>query len=213
MLEDLRAAVWEANRALAENGLVRWTSGNASGRDPDTGLVVIKPSGVLFDRLTPENLKGDVVEGSLKPSVDTASHLYVYRRMGDINGIVHTHSPYATSFAVRGESLKIYTTTSAAVFGGDIPVSDFATIGEEAIGREIVEKIGTSPAILMRSHGVFTLGADASSALKTAVILEETAETVHFAMLRGAIAPLPDAVVKAGYEVYHRSYGQRRQGH
>ena len=218
MLEDLRAAVWEANRALAENGLVRWTSGNASGRDPDTGLVVIKPSGVLFDQLTPENLavvnlKGDVVEGSLKPSVDTASHLYVYRRRKDINGIVHTHSPYATSFAVRGESLKIYTTTSAAVFGGDIPVSDFATIGEEAIGREIVEKIGTSPAILMRSHGVFTLGADASSALKTAVILEETAETVHFAMLRGEIAPLPDAVVKAGYEVYHRSYGQRRQRH
>jgi L-ribulose-5-phosphate 4-epimerase len=214
MLEKLRKTVWEANVALPQNGLVLWTSGNASGRDPETGLVVIKPSGVLFDDLTPENLvvvdvRGNVVEGELKPSVDTASHLYVYRHRADVHGMVHTHSPYATSFAIRGEPLRIYTTTSAAVFGGDIPVSDFATIGEEEIGREIVEKIGRNSAILMRSHGVFTIGKDVLSALKSAVILEETAQAVHYAMLRGPIAPLPGEVVEAGYRVYHTNYGQK----
>ena len=214
MLENLRKTVWEANVALPKNGLVLWTSGNASARDPETNLVVIKPSGVLFDQLTLENLvvvdlQGNVVEGDLKPSVDAASHLYVYRHRDDVHGVVHTHSPYATSFAIRGEPLRIYTTTSAAVFGGDIPVSDFATIGEEEIGREIVEKIRQNSAILMRSHGVFTIGKDVMAALKAAVILEETAQAVHYAMLRGQIIPLPDGVVKAGYQIYKTTYGQK----
>ncbi|MEM6431866.1 MAG: class II aldolase/adducin family protein, partial [Deinococcota bacterium] len=153
MLEALRERVWEANLALPENGLVMATSGNVSGRDPETGYVVIKPSGYSFNKLTPEHLvivdvHGTIIEGDLKPSVDTASHLYVYRHRDDVMGIVHTHSPYATSFAIRGEALPIYTTTSAAVFGGEIPVSEFATIGEEEIGREIVEKIGNNHAIL-----------------------------------------------------------------
>ncbi|KAA3665249.1 MAG: L-ribulose-5-phosphate 4-epimerase [Chloroflexi bacterium] len=214
MLEALRQKVWEANVALPKNGLVLWTSGNASARDPETNLVVIKPSGVLFDQLTPEKLvivdvEGNVVEGDLKPSVDTASHLYVYRHRSDVHGVVHTHSPYATSFAIRGESLPIYTTTSAAVFGTEIPVSDFATIGEEEIGKEIVEKIGKCTAILMRNHGTFTIGKDVMAALKDAVILEETAQYVHYAMLRGPIDPLPEEVVRRGYEVYHTTYGQK----
>ena len=213
MLEALRETVWRANVALPQNGLVLWTSGNASARDPETGLVIIKPSGVLFDELTPENLvivdvNGNVVEGDLKPSVDTASHLYVYRHRPDLNGVVHTHSPYATSFAIRGESLPIYTTTSAAVFGTEIPVSDFATIGEEEIGKEIVNKIGNCTAILMRSHGVFTIGKNVMAALKNAVILEETAQYVHYAKLRGPLDPLPEEVVRRGYHVYHSSYGQ-----
>ena len=213
MLEALRQKVWEANIALPKNGLVLWTSGNASARDPETNMVVIKPSGVLFDQLTPENLvivdvDGNVVEGDLKPSVDTASHLYVYRNRSDVHGVVHTHSPYATSFAIRGEPLPIYTTTSAAVFGTEIPVSDFATIGEEEIGREIVEKIGKCTAILMRSHGVFTIGKNVMAALKNSVILEETAQYVHYAMLRGPMEPLPEAVVRKGYEIYHTNYGQ-----
>ena len=216
MLENLRKTVWEANVALPKNGLVLWTSGNASARDPETNLVVIKPSGVLFDQLTSENLvvvdlHGNVVEGDLKPSVDTASHLYVYRHRPDVHGVVHTHSPYATSFAIRGEPLPIYTTTSAAVFGGDIPVSEFATIGEEEIGREIVGKIGHNSAILMRSHGVFTIGSSVMSALKAAVILEETAQAVHFALLRGPLAPLPADVVEAGYRVYKSNYGQNQE--
>lgn len=215
MLEMLREIVCRQNKALFENGLVLWTSGNVSARDTETGYIVIKPSGVLFCDLTPESLvvvdgNGNKIEGDLNPSVDTASHLYVYRRRPDVNGIVHTHSPYAASFAIRGESLKIYTTTSAAVFGGEIPVSDFATIGEEEIGREIVEKIGEREAILIRNHGVFTIGKDSEKALKNAVIVEETAQSVHYAMCRGSVDPLSDETVKRGYDVYHRTYGQNK---
>jgi len=213
MLEELRQRVWEANVALPKLGLVKWTSGNASERDPETNLVAIKPSGYSFDDLRPEHLvivdvNGSVVDGDLKPSVDTASHLYVYRNRSDVHGIVHSHSAYATSFAIRGEPLRIYTTTSAAVFGGDIPVSAFATIGEEEIGKEIVEQIGDGIAILIRNHGVFTIGKSAHDALKASVILEETAESVHFALLRGDLKALPADVVKLGYDVYHKTYGQ-----
>lgn len=213
LLEELRTKVCEANKALKDNNLVLWTSGNVSARDPETGYVVIKPSGVLFDDLTPESivvvdLDGNVIDGDFKPSVDTASHLYVYRHREDINGVVHTHSAYATSFAITGEPLEIYTTTSAAVFGGPIPISDFATIGEEEIGKEIVEKIGKSKAILIRNHGVFTIGEDFNSALKTAIVLEETAQSVHYAMCRKKLEPLSEEVVERGYNVYHETYGQ-----
>lgn len=213
LLEELRKKVCQANKELPKNGLVLWTSGNVSARDPETDYVVIKPSGVLFEDLTPESivvvdLDGNHIEGDYKASVDTASHLYVYRHRKDVNGIVHTHSPYATSFAITGEPLQIYTTTSAAVFGGPVPVSDFATIGEEEIGKEIVEKIGDSSAILIRNHGVFTIGQSYNDALKSSVILEETAQSVHYAMTRRDISPLSNDVVKRGYEVYNTTYGQ-----
>lgn len=214
MLEQLRKRVLSANQALIKNNLVRWTSGNASARDPKTGYVIIKPSGILFEELTEENLviidlEGTVIEGELAPSVDTASHLYVYKNRFEINGIVHTHSPYATSFAVLGRSLPIYTTTAAAVFGQEIPISDFAIIGEEEIGREIVTKIGTSSAILLRSHGVFTVGENIEKALKNAVLLEESAEVAHLALVRGEITPLSEDVVSQGYNIYHTTYGQK----
>lgn len=213
LLKKLREEVCQANKELQKNNLVLWTSGNVSARDPETGYVVIKPSGVLFEDLTPESivvvdLDGNVIEGEFKPSVDTTSHLYVYKHRADINGMVHTHSPYATSFAITGEPIEIYTTTSAAVFGGEIPISDFATIGEEEIGKEIVEKIGNSTAILIRNHGVFTIGENYESALKYSIVLEETAQSVHYAMCRKKIEPLSDEIVKRGYEVYHKTYGQ-----
>lgn len=213
LLKKLREEVCQANKELQKNNLVLWTSGNVSARDPETGYVVIKPSGVLFEDLTPESivvvdLDGNVIEGDFKPSVDTTSHLYVYKHRADINGMVHTHSPYATSFAITGEPIEIYTTTSAAVFGGTIPISDFATIGEEEIGKEIVEKIGDSTAILIRNHGVFTIGENYESALKYAIVLEETAQSVHYAMCRKNIESLNDEIVKRGYEVYHKTYGQ-----
>lgn len=216
LLEKLRKAVCVQNKALVDNGLVLWTSGNVSARDQETNYVVIKPSGVLFEDLTPEkmvivDLDGNVIEGNLKPSVDTASHLYVYRHRDDVHGIVHTHSPYATSFAITGEPLEVYTTTSAAVFGGAVPISDFAVIGEEEIGKEIVEKIGDSDAILIRSHGVFTIGKSSEAALKNAVVLEETAQSVHYAMLRKKIEPLSDDIVERGYQTYKKSYGQKEK--
>lgn len=213
MLEELKELVCMQNKALAENGLVMWTSGNVSARDPQTNYVVIKPSGVLFSDLTPESLvvvdlEGRVIEGTYKPSVDTKSHLYVYRHRPDIGGIVHTHSPYATSFAIAGQGLDIYTTTSAAVFGGPIPISDFVTIGEEEIGKQIVDKIGSREAILIRNHGVFTIGMNSEKALKNAIVLEETAQSVHYALCRGSLKPLSEETVKQGYDIYHQTYGQ-----
>jgi L-ribulose-5-phosphate 4-epimerase len=214
MLEELRQRVWEANVALPKNRLVTATSGNASARDKDTGLVVIKPSGYDFDKLKPEhlnvvNLKGEVVEGKLKPSVDTATHLYVYRHMSEIHGMIHTHSPYATSFAALGQTIPLCLTTLAMEFGTHIPVSDFATIGGEEIGMEIVNRIGTCPAILMRNHGVFTVGPTVQAALKAAIMLEEAAQTVHYAMLRGTIEELPNDVIEEAFKFYKEKYGQK----
>ena len=214
MLEELREAVWEQNLALPKNHLVTATSGNVSGRDGSTGLVVIKPSGVEFDKLRPGDLNvvsldGKVVEGDFAPSVDTAAHLYVYRHMPEVNGIVHTHSPYATSFAVLGQTIPICMTTIASEFGARVPVSDFATIGGEDIGKEIVKKIGACPAILMRNHGVFTVGPTVTAAVKAAIMLEEAAKTVHLAMLRGKVEELPKDVIERAFEFYYKKYGQR----
>ncbi|WP_067141139.1 L-ribulose-5-phosphate 4-epimerase [Oceanivirga salmonicida] len=214
LLMELRKRVYEANMELLYNNLVRWTSGNASAIDEKTRYVVIKPSGVKYKDLSPENmvivdLEGNIIEGDLKPSVDTASHLYVYRHRKDIAGIIHTHSPYATSFAVRGEDLEIFTTTSAAQFGKTIKCSGFALIGEEEIGKEIIDKIGDNSAILIKNHGVFTIGNSVESALKSAVLLEETAEVVHFAKLRGSINKLDKKIIEEGYRRYHSQYGQK----
>lgn len=213
ILKELREKVCYQNKELKNNNLVLWTSGNVSARDKKTGYMVIKPSGVLFDDLTPEDIvvldmKGSIVEGKCKPSVDTRSHLYIYNHMPEVNGIVHTHSPYATSFAITGEPLDVYTTTAAAVFGCQVPISDFVTIGEEEIGKEVVNKIGACSAILIRNHGVFTIGNSSEAALKSAVVLEENAQYVHYAMCRQNVTPLSADNVKRGYNTYHTTYGQ-----
>ena len=213
MLAELRRQVWEANVALPKEGLVRGTSGNASGRDAATGLVAIKPSGVSFGGITPDDLvvvdeDGNVVEGRLKPSVDTASHLYVYRHRGDVMGIVHTHSPHATGFAIRGEPIGVYTTTAAAIFGGEIPVTDAAVIGEEEIGEQVVAHVGDRPAVLVRHHGVFALGDSPGSALRAAVYVEEEAEAVHLALLHGEPVQLDGSIVAEARAWYLADYGQ-----
>ncbi len=213
-LSSLREAVWQANTALPQAGLVKWAQGNASGRDPEAGLVAIKPSGVRLDQLQRDqivvvDLDGNVVDGDLAPSIDTASHLYVYRHRPEVHGIVHTHSPHATSFALRGEAIQVYTTTAAALFGGEIPVSGFAAIGEQAIGREIVERIGDSAAILMRSHGIFTIGASANEALKYAIYVEEEAEIIHLARQHGALQPLAPDLIAEARRMYLEDYGQK----
>ena len=216
---DIRSAVLEANRALSSTGLVNWSSGNASARDPATGRIVIKPSGVLPADLTLEtlvevDLDGNVLSGDLRPSVDTASHLYVYRNRADVNGIVHTHSRYATAFAIAGQPLPVTTTTHACYFGGPVSVSGFAAIGEEDIGREIVENAGSSPAILMRSHGVFTFAATVGEALKYAVYVEESAESSFLAtQLLGRMPDvLSDKDIADARKMFLQSYGQKPGG-
>jgi L-ribulose-5-phosphate 4-epimerase len=213
MLDALKEELWKLHLMLPKEGLVTWTSGNVSARDPKSGLVVIKPSGVMYDQLRPEDhvvvdLEGDVVEGKLKPSSDTASHLYIYRHRPDVNGIVHTHSPYATAFAALGRSIPVYLTAHADEFGQAIPCAGFALIGGEEIGQQVIEHIGNCSAVLLKNHGVFTIGKDAKAAVKAAVMVEDIAKTVHLALQLGQPDEIPaDAVEKLHYR-YMNVYGQ-----
>jgi L-ribulose-5-phosphate 4-epimerase len=214
MLEKLREQVWRANMALPANHLVTWTSGNVSGRDPASGLVVIKPSGVLFDELTPENmaivdLDGNVVEASLGPSTDTASHLTLYKHRPDVNGVTHTHSNYATAFAAVGKPIPICLTAIADEFGGPIPCADFALIGGEEIGQQVVEHIGLSPAVLLKHHGVFTIGKNATAAVKAAVMAEDAARTSFLALQMGKPKEIPPEAVAKLHQRYLNVYGQQ----
>ncbi len=212
MLQELREEVCRANRALPEHGLVTWTSGNVSGRDPESGLVVIKPSGKLFDELTPENmvvvdLDGNVVEGDLGPSSDTASHIWVYRHRDDVNGMVHTHSNYATAFAAVNRAIPVYLTAIADEFGCEIPCGGYASIGGKEIGEEILRSIGPSVAILMKNHGVFTIGKNVNKALKAAIMVEDIAKTVWLALQIGTPDILSPEETAANYDRYQNRYG------
>ena len=214
MLEELKQRVWQCNVDLLRWGLVVWTGGNVSGRDPQTGLVAIKPSGVLYDVLKPEDLvvvdlDGRVVEGSRQPSTDTGSHLYVYRHRPDVFGVTHTHSNYATAFAAVGRPIPVYLTGIADEFGCEIPCGDYARIGGEQIGAEIVRAIGDSKAILMKQHGVFTIGVSPEKALKTAVMVEDSAKTVWLALQIGQPQPLSQEEIAANHERYSNRYGQK----
>ncbi len=213
MLEKLRREVCRWNQELPLNGLVAWTSGNVSARDSKTGLVVIKPSGVVYEELTPEkmvvvDLEGKRVEGRLNPSVDTPTHLYIYKQRPDVGGIVHTHSNFATAFAAVGKPIPAVLTAICDEFGGPIPVGKFAPIGGEEIGREVVRGIGGSPAILMQNHGVFTIGRDAGSAVKAAVMVEDVARTVFYAMQLGRPIAIPKEMVDRLHKRYMDKYGQ-----
>jgi L-ribulose-5-phosphate 4-epimerase len=213
MLEDLRAELVALHLELPRNGLVAWTGGNVSARDPESGLVAIKPSGVRYEDLSAEgmvviDLDGRQLDGSLKPSSDTASHLYVYRNRPDVNGIVHTHSRYATAFAAVGRPIPVVLTALADEFGGSIPCAGFAVIGDESIGEQVVSTIGSSPALLLRNHGVFTVGPTAAAAVKAAVMVEDAAATVWAALQIGTPEALPDDVVERLHARYTKAYGQ-----
>ncbi len=223
MLEELRDQVYRGNMALPQAGLVTWTSGNVSGRDPATGYVAIKPSGVPYERLTAADivildLEGRILEGQLKPSVDAPTHLYIYRQRPDVLGIVHTHSAFATAFAAHGLTIPVYLTAIADEFGGPVPVGAYAQIGEEEIGQEIVRSIGSSPAILMKNHGVFTIGPSVMSAVKAAVMTEDVARTVYYALTLGdalhigAPDEIPADEVRRGHQRYVDKYGQGTPG-
>lgn len=215
VLEDLRRTVADLHRELTRYELVIWTAGNVSARVPGRDLMVIKPSGVSYDELTPEamvvtDLHGNLVEGDYSPSSDTAAHAYVYRHMPEVGGVVHTHSPYATAWAARGEPIPCVLTMIADEFGGDVPVGPFALIGDDSIGRGIVETLreSRSPAVLMRNHGPFTVGKDARAAVKAAVMLEDVARTVHFAHQLGTPKPIEQHHIDSLYARYQNVYGQ-----
>ena len=213
MLEALREELWRLHLELPKNGLVTWTGGNVSARDPETGYVVIKPSGVRYEDLRPEHmvvvdLEAQRVEGDLKPSSDTASHVYIYRHRPDVNGVVHTHSRYATAFAALGEPIPVCLTAIADEFGGPIPCGGFALIGGEDIGRVVVESIGESPAVLLKNHGVFTVGPTATAAVKAAVMVEDVAHTVWIALQLGQPDEIAPEDVAKLHQRYTHVYGQ-----
>ncbi|SHM20754.1 L-ribulose-5-phosphate 4-epimerase [Cryptosporangium aurantiacum] len=215
MIQQLREQLVDLHHELIRWNLVVWTAGNVSARVPGEDLFVIKPSGVSYDALTPESmvvcdLDGRLVEGDLSPSSDTAAHAYVYKHRPDVGGVVHTHSPYATAWAARGEPIPCVLTAMADEFGGEIPVGPFAIIGDDSIGRGIVETLANhrSPAVLMRSHGPFTIGKDAKAAVKAAVMCEDVARTVHIAQQFGPVEPVDKAAVDRLYDRYQNVYGQ-----
>jgi L-ribulose-5-phosphate 4-epimerase len=215
-LRELRDQVATLHAELTRWQLVAWTAGNVSSRVPDRDLLVIKPSGVTYDELSADtmvvcDLDGVLVEGEHAPSSDTAAHAYVYRHMPEVGGVVHTHSTYATAWAARGEPIPCVLTMVADEFGGDIPVGPFALIGDDSIGRGIVETLraSRSKAVLMQNHGPFTVGKDARAAVKAAVLLEDVARTVHVARQLGDPLPIAQHHVDALFDRYQNVYGQR----
>ena len=204
---------------LVRNGLIVWTGGNVSGRVPGADVFVIKPSGVSYDDLRPENmivcdLEGNVIPDTpgseREPSSDTAAHAYVYRNMPHVGGVVHTHSTYATAWAARGEEIPCVITAMADEFGGPIPVGPFAIIGDESIGRGIVDTLTghRSRAVLMQNHGPFTIGSSPKDAVKAAVMVEDVARTVHLARQAGPVIPIPQEAIDRLFDRYQNVYGQ-----
>jgi L-ribulose-5-phosphate 4-epimerase len=214
-ITSLRETVAGLHAELTRYQLVAWTAGNVSGRVPGADLMVIKPSGVSYSELTPANmivcdLAGEVVEGDLSPSSDTAAHAYVYRAMPQVGGVVHTHSTYGCAWAARGEPIPCVLTAMADEFGGEIPVGPFALIGNEDIGKGIVATLSghRSPAVLMRNHGVFTIGKDPKAAVKAAVMCEDVARSVHIARQLGEPLPIEQSDIDYLYDRYQNAYGQ-----
>jgi L-ribulose-5-phosphate 4-epimerase len=212
-IESIRHELVKLHLELPKNNLVTWTSGNVSIRDKDSGYVVIKPSGIMYEDLKAEDmvvldLDGKTIEGGYKPSSDTASHLYIYRRRPDVFGIVHTHSNYATAFAALGKPIPVYLTAQADEFGGPIPCGEFALIGGEEIGRVVVDSIGSSPAILLKNHGVFTVGPSGKAAVKAAIMVEDVARTIWLARQLGQPDEIPADMVEKLHYRYTHDYGQ-----
>jgi L-ribulose-5-phosphate 4-epimerase len=216
VVDELRETVASLHAELTKYNLVVWTAGNVSARVPGEDLLVIKPSGVPYEDLTAESmivcdLDGKVVDGDYSPSSDTAAHAYVYRAMPDVGGVVHTHSTYATAWAARGEPIPCVLTGMADEFGAEIPIGPFALIGSDDIGKGIVSTLTghRSKAVLMRSHGVFTIGRTARDAVKAAVMCEDVARTIHIARTLGDPLPISQPDIDSLYDRYQNVYGQR----
>ncbi|WP_121255738.1 L-ribulose-5-phosphate 4-epimerase [Nocardioides ferulae] len=216
-ISRLREEVAELHSELTRYGLVVWTAGNVSARVPGHDLMVIKPSGVSYDELTPDNmvvcdLDGNLVEGEHAPSSDTAAHAYVYRHLPEVGGVVHTHSTYATAWAARGEPIPCVLTMIADEFGGEVPIGPFALIGDDSIGQGIVDTLRSSrsPAVLMQNHGPFTVGKDARAAVKAAVMVEDVARTIHISRQLGEPLPIAQEHIDSLFDRYQNVYGQHQ---
>lgn len=214
-LDQLREEVCQANRLLPTAGLVTMHSGNASGYDPASGRMVIKPSGVDYDKLTPDMLvevevtSGRVISTRMRPSVDLPHHLYLYRHMKDVCGVVHTHSNYATAFAACHQSIPLCLTAIADEFGGEIPCAPFCECDEFQIGEAILRHHSRAPAMLLANHGVFTWGPTPKAAFKAAVMTEDVAKTVHLSMQIGEPRLLAFESAMRYYDRYQNRYGQK----
>jgi L-ribulose-5-phosphate 4-epimerase len=213
---DLRDAVCEANRALPRAGLVTMHSGNASGIDRDSGRLFIKPSGVDYDVMRPEDLaevdfeSGLPVGDGLRPSVDLPHHLHLYRLMPDVGAIVHTHSNYATAFAAVRRPIPVCLTAIADEFGGEIPCMPYVDNEGTNIGDAIASHRTEAPAILLGGHGVFAWGPTPAAAVKAAVMTEDVAKTVWLALQIGDPPAMPPEEVRKWNDRYHTTYGQAR---
>lgn len=215
MLENLREELFYLHQELINYRLVAWTSGNISARDHETGLIVIKPSGIKYEKITPKSMvivdsEGKRVEGEFAPSVDLPSHLFIYKNRKDIFGIVHTHSCFATAFAAVGKPIPVVLTAIADEFGKEIPCAEYAPIGSEAIGKSALMHLENSKAVLLKSHGVLTVGNSAESAVKTAVFVEDIARTVYYAMQLGEVVPFSEEETKRAHLQYKNFYGQKK---
>lgn len=215
----VRELLVDLHQELVRNHLVVWTGGNVSQRitfgDGSPDLFAIKPSGVRYEELTAESmvvcdLDGNLVEGSLSPSSDTAAHAYVYRNMPEVNGVVHTHSNYACAWAAVGEEIPCILTAIADEFGGPIPVGPFAIIGDDSIGQGIVQTLKghRSPAVLMANHGVFTIGDSGKAAVKAAVMCEDNAKSAFIARQLGSPKVIPQAAIDSLFNRYQNVYGK-----
>ena len=214
MLDSLRQQLYTLHLELVKNNLVVWTMGNVSARDPETGLIAIKPSGIRYEDLRPEDMvivdmDANIVEGKLKFSSDTLTHLFIYKQRPDVNGVCHTHSTFATAFAAVGRPIPCFLTGMADEFGGEIPLGGFELIGSEAIGREVCRVIGDSKAVIMQNHGVFTIGKSAEAAVKAAVMAEDAARTSFYALQIGTPIPIAKEDVAKLYDRYTYVYGQK----
>ncbi|MGV8858953.1 L-ribulose-5-phosphate 4-epimerase [Rhodoglobus sp.] len=219
----IRDEVAALHSELTRYGLVVWTGGNVSARVPGADLLVIKPSGVSYDELSPENMILCDLDGNIIPdtpgsdraaSSDTAAHAYIYREMPEVGGVVHTHSTYATAWAARGEAIPCVITAMADEFGGEIPIGPFAVIGDDSIGRGVVETLTghRSRAVLMQNHGPFTIGLSARDAVKAAVMVEDVARTVHIARQGGELVSIAPNAIDSLFDRYQNVYGQAPQG-
>lgn len=214
LLEDLRREIIDIGIQLKEYKLITLTGGNVSGRDSKTELIAITPSGMEYDKLKPEdivivNIDGKIVDGLKKPSSDLMTHLQIYRKRKDINGIIHTHSVYASCFAMLNENVPVISTTMANEVGGEVPVAKYAPVASEEMGENILKVLGNQKAVLLQNHGVFTFGKNPHHALVAAVMFEDSAKVYYLARTIGRPVPMPEKEVKIANDYFQNVYGQR----